>query len=165
MDCISVLQRAMLHLNTPWTVLVYCREPCFTQTVLVYCREPCFTQIYNVFTKSQFLFLNTKTLSQVYLALYHMYKTSWTQGTVYCIIIRSAYGGFPQRTICPRSSDPFYKVNYYIKCVNTSWTHSIMIFKKWIQISRAFQQVRSGFSCFLNGQSDPDPGPFDPGRI
>ena len=28
-------------------------------------------------------------------------------------------------TICPRSSDPFYKVTYYIKWVTTSWTYSI----------------------------------------
>ena len=27
-------------------------------------------------------------------------------------------------TICPRSSDPFYIVNYYINWVTTSWTHS-----------------------------------------
>ena len=27
-------------------------------------------------------------------------------------------------TICPRSSDPFYIVSYYIKWVITSWTHS-----------------------------------------
>ena len=27
-------------------------------------------------------------------------------------------------TICPRSSDPFYVVSYYIKWVTTSWTHS-----------------------------------------
>ena len=26
-------------------------------------------------------------------------------------------------TVCPRSSDPFYIVSYYIKCVTTSWTH------------------------------------------
>ena len=25
-------------------------------------------------------------------------------------------------TVCPRSSDPFYVVTYYIKWVNTSWT-------------------------------------------
>jgi len=29
-------------------------------------------------------------------------------------------------TICPRSSDPFYIVSYYIKWVTTSWTHSTM---------------------------------------
>ena len=27
-------------------------------------------------------------------------------------------------TICPKSSDPFYIVTYYIKWVTTSWTHS-----------------------------------------
>ena len=26
--------------------------------------------------------------------------------------------------VCPRSSDPFYMANYYIKWVPTSWTHS-----------------------------------------
>ena len=26
-------------------------------------------------------------------------------------------------TVCPRSSDPFYIVNYYIKWVTTPWTH------------------------------------------
>ena len=29
-----------------------------------------------------------------------------------------------QITIWPRSSDSFYMVSYYIKWVNTSWTHS-----------------------------------------
>ena len=28
-------------------------------------------------------------------------------------------------TVCPRSSDPFYVVSYYIKWVTTSWAHSI----------------------------------------
>ena len=28
-------------------------------------------------------------------------------------------------TLCPRSSDPFYIVSYYIKWVTTSWTHSM----------------------------------------
>ena len=28
-------------------------------------------------------------------------------------------------TVCPRSSDPFYIVTYYIKWVTTSWTYSI----------------------------------------
>ena len=27
-------------------------------------------------------------------------------------------------TMCPRSSDPFYKVTYYIKWVTTSWIDS-----------------------------------------
>ena len=30
-------------------------------------------------------------------------------------------------TICPRSSDPFYTVTYYIKYVTISWTHSIYL--------------------------------------
>ena len=28
-------------------------------------------------------------------------------------------------TVCPRSSDQFYIVTYYLKWVNTSWTHSM----------------------------------------
>ena len=28
-------------------------------------------------------------------------------------------------TVCPGSSDPFYIVTYYIKCVTTFWTHNI----------------------------------------
>ena len=34
---------------------------------------------------------------------------------------------FDMGTICPRSSDPFYIVSYYIKWVTASWTHSIML--------------------------------------
>ena len=30
-------------------------------------------------------------------------------------------------TICPRSSDPFYIVRYYIQWVTTSWTQSILL--------------------------------------
>ena len=30
----------------------------------------------------------------------------------------------PLDTVCPRSSDHFYVVTYYIKWVNTSWTNS-----------------------------------------
>ena len=28
-------------------------------------------------------------------------------------------------TVCPRNSEPFYVVTYYIKWVTTSWTYSI----------------------------------------
>jgi len=28
--------------------------------------------------------------------------------------------------MCPRSSDPFYILSYYIKWVTTSWTHSTL---------------------------------------
>ena len=31
-------------------------------------------------------------------------------------------------TVCPRSSDPFYIVGYYIAWVTTSWTSSIKFF-------------------------------------
>ena len=42
-------------------------------------------------------------------------------------------------TICPRSSDPFYIVSYFIKWVTTSWTHSIGWRKcMWIAKSRRF---------------------------
>ena len=30
-------------------------------------------------------------------------------------------------TVCPRSSDQFYLVTYYIKLVNTSWTDGIYL--------------------------------------
>ena len=29
-----------------------------------------------------------------------------------------------EHTACPRSSDPFYIVSYYMEWVTTSWTHS-----------------------------------------
>ena len=32
-------------------------------------------------------------------------------------------------TICPRSSDPFYIVTYYIKLVTTSWIISTLVDK------------------------------------
>ena len=34
-------------------------------------------------------------------------------------------------TVCPRSSDPFYVVSYYIKWVTTSWTHSMKLRLKY----------------------------------
>ena len=30
-------------------------------------------------------------------------------------------------TVCPRSSDPFYIVTYYVKRVTASWTYSISL--------------------------------------
>ena len=29
-------------------------------------------------------------------------------------------------TVCPKSSDPFHIISYYIKWVTTSWTHSTL---------------------------------------
>ena len=39
---------------------------------------------------------------------------------------RPTFGEFDTKdgTVCPRSSDPFYIVTYYIKWVTTSWTQS-----------------------------------------
>ena len=34
----------------------------------------------------------------------------------------------PWCTICPRSSDPFYIVTYYLKWVTSSWTYSTLCF-------------------------------------
>ena len=31
------------------------------------------------------------------------------------------------RTVCPRSSDPFHIVSYFINTVTTFWTHSILV--------------------------------------
>ena len=33
-------------------------------------------------------------------------------------------------TVCPRSSDPFYRVSYYINWVTTSWSHSTDLSKQ-----------------------------------
>ena len=43
--------------------------------------------------------------------------------------LHRSYGQFVLvcTTVCPRSSDPFYVVTYYIKWVTTSWTHSICV--------------------------------------
>ena len=36
---------------------------------------------------------------------------------------------FPEpTTVCPRSLDPFYRVCYSIKLVNTTWAYSSLIF-------------------------------------
>ena len=44
-------------------------------------------------------------------------------------------------TICPRSSDLFYIVSYYIKWVTTSWTHSL-IDSLEVNISSALQHLQ-----------------------
>ena len=35
--------------------------------------------------------------------------------------------GFKIRTVCPRSSDSFYIVSYYVKCVTTFWSYNISL--------------------------------------
>ena len=45
------------------------------------------------------------------------------------------YYELPSDTMCPRSSDPFYIVTYYIKWFTTSWTYSICMYKQTLKIS------------------------------
>ena len=45
-------------------------------------------------------------------------------------------------TVCPRSSDPFYIVTYYIKWVTTSWTYrfiSIIPYLRKTVIGRSYE--------------------------
>ena len=56
--------------------------------------------------------------------------------------------------MCPRSSDPFYIVSYYIKRVTTSWTHSnkLKMFSR-IYAVRSVQRTESGMDPAINGRS------------
>ena len=36
-------------------------------------------------------------------------------------------------TVCPRSSDPFYIVSYYLKWVSTFWTYSMCLLILYVQ--------------------------------
>ena len=53
-------------------------------------------------------------LDKIYSFVFYYIRT-------YCSTEYAAYD-----TVCPRSSDPFYTVNFYIKWVTTSWTYSIL---------------------------------------
>ena len=35
-------------------------------------------------------------------------------------------------TVCPKNSDPFYIVTYYIKWVTTSWIDGICVSDEWV---------------------------------
>ena len=63
-----------------------------------------------------------------------------------------------QRTVCPRSSDRFYIVTYYIKCVTTPWTHSITfrssVFKV-LRINSNLSLTISGFNPLEKPDQDP----------
>ena len=48
------------------------------------------------------------------------------------LILAASVGTKRFDTICPKSSDPFYIVTYYIKWVTTSWTHSMYRFSSSI---------------------------------
>ena len=51
-------------------------------------------------------------------------------------------------TICPRSSDPFYIVTYYIKWVTTFWTYSTMV--PGVDASPARKGSRSAIFIYIN---------------
>ena len=51
---------------------------------------------------------------------------SW-YGIIYILLILFPRSVADFYTVCPRSSDPFYFVTYYIKWVITSWTYSITL--------------------------------------
>ena len=72
-------------------------------------------------------------------------------------------------TICPRSSDPFYIVTYFIKWVTTSWTHyrkmHMGIWEIWTSANRLYFTPCSEFlelyrsPCFcITTQILPNPG-------
>ena len=49
------------------------------------------------------------------------------QTCLFCLLFEMFLAGFHIRsalTICPRSPDPIYIVNYFFKWANTSWTDS-----------------------------------------
>ena len=47
-------------------------------------------------------------------------------------------------TVCPRSSDKFYIVTYYIKWVTTSWTNdSVMVNRQWNIACESFMYLES----------------------
>ena len=59
---------------------------------------------------------------------------SWLEFQSTGFIEYICYGFFENNygfIVCPRSSDPFYVVTYYIRWVTTSWTYSIISFS-WI---------------------------------
>ena len=46
-------------------------------------------------------------------------------------------------TVCPRGLDPFYTVTYYMKWVNTTWTHSSNAQKNFMTIFFTFYVATS----------------------
>ena len=52
--------------------------------------------------------------------------------------------------MCPRSSEPFYTVTYYIKWVTTSWTDGISQAKRKNKYNRYFNTRRDFMESPLN---------------
>ena len=59
------------------------------------------------------------------------------EGQMFTMLLLQVYAGWPplslkwyqnrtkyMSTVCPKSCNPFYIVNYYIKWITTSWTDS-----------------------------------------
>ena len=73
-------------------------------------------------------------------------------------------------TVCPRSSDPFYRVPYNIKWVTTSWTYSkntygsallaicapSRIFINFMSIQQIVNHYREGGRVLIFGREGPD---------
>ena len=59
-------------------------------------------------------------------------------------------------TVCPRSSDPFYVVTYYIKWVTTSWTYSIWTVEEmsramlWQKFQTLFWPIWCNFTLYVS---------------
>ena len=56
--------------------------------------------------------------------------------------------------VCPRSSDPFNIVGYYIKWVTTSWTYSIMHIKAVTKLFNYNGNGKTQFFCFDSYQPE-----------
>ena len=70
-------------------------------------------------------------------------RSLWCSGTVtssiFLWLTRIRLGQINQKrhTVCPRSSDPFYIVIYYMKWVTTSWTYSSMLYVQTNLVNQA----------------------------
>ena len=50
--------------------------------------------------------------------------------------------------VCPRSSDPFYVVTYYIKWLTTSWTYRFNIHVKYAKEWRKIMKSQAKYTSF-----------------
>ena len=61
---------------------------------------------------------------------------------------------YPFPTVCPRSSDPFYIVTYYIKWVTTSWTYIVKKFGQPKELKESVLEINK-ISALLLGHTVP----------
>ena len=68
---------------------------------------------------------------------------------------RHLYRKFP--TVCPRSSEPFYMLIYYIRCVTTSWTDGMLssywMSPKWLHWNN---HVNKFINAFISDSPRPE---------